>query len=134
MKKIKTSALLLSAVMGLSINSFDREPINIKTIDHVFTRFKESPLSLVSYPKIAYEKGFYKDYLREELKGSRYLNSEIEEILFNVVMDSLVNETLKLNRSYNNTPRKSGRVYLKDINNNGYAGVGKGSGYYFSLF
>ena len=50
MKKLKTSALLLSAVMGLSINSFDREPVNLKTIDQVFTRFKEAPLSLIRYP------------------------------------------------------------------------------------
>ena len=136
MKKIKTSALLLSAVMGLSINSFDREPINIKTIDHVFTRFKESPLSLVSYPKIAYEKGFYKDYFKEELRETAYLNLNNNHLnfLFDVALDSLVNEAVKLNRSYNNQPRKSGRAYLKDINNDGKVDVGKNSGYYFKLF
>ena len=136
MKKLKTSALLLSAAMGLSINSFDREPVNLKTIDKVFTRFKEAPLSLIRYPKIAYEKGFYKDYFKEELRETAYLNLNNNHLnfLFDVALDSLVNEAVKLNRSYNNQPRKSGRAYLKDINNDGKVGVGKGSGYYFKLF
>ena len=134
MKKLKTSALLLSAIMGLSIKGFDREPVNLKTIDQVFTRFKEAPLSLISYPKIAYEKGFYNDYFIEELRGSRYFNSKIVDVPFKIAIDSLVNEAVNLNRSYYNNPRKSGRAYLKDINNDGNVGVGKNSGYYFSLF
>ena len=64
----------------------------------------------------------------------KYFNSEIEEVPFNIALDSLVNEAVKFNRSYNNNPRKSGMAYLKDINNDGNVGVGKNSGYYFKLF
>jgi len=131
MKKLKTSALLLSAVMGLSINNFDREPVNPNTLNQIFNRFRNAPLSVISYPKIAYEKGFYKDYFMEELRDSKYFNSETEEMPFKIAMDLLVNEAVNLNRSYNNDPRKSGRAYLKDINNDGNVGVGKTSGYYF---
>ena len=136
MKKLKTSALLLSAAMGLSISTFDREPVNPNTLNQIFNRFRDAPLSVINYPKIAYEKGFYKDYLKEELRGNSYFNSRNNHsnIPFNVAMDSLVNEAVKLNRSYNNNPRKSGRAYLKDINNDGNVGVGKESGYYFKLF
>jgi hypothetical protein len=133
MNKLKTPALLLSAIIGLSIKGFNREPVNLKTIDHVFTRFREAPSSLISYPKIAYEKGFYKDYFREELRGTSYIdnNNDHLDIPFNVVLDSLANEAVKLNRSHNNDPRKSGKAYLKDINNDREVGVGKESGYYF---
>ena len=134
MKKLKTSALLLSAVMGLSIKGFDRKPVNPNTLNQIFNRFRNAPLSVINYPKVAHEKGFYKDYFKEELRDSRYFNSEIEEVPFNIALDSLVNEAVKFNRSYNNNPRKSGRAYLKDINNDGNVGVGKNSGYYFKLF
>lgn len=134
MKKLKTSALLLSAVMGLSINNFDREPVNPNTLNQIFNRFRNAPLSVINYPKVAYENGFYKDYFIEELKDSRYFNSEIVDVPFKIAIDSLVNEAVNLNRSYNNNPKKSGRAYLKDINNDGNVGVGKNSGYYFSLF
>ena len=134
MKKLKTSALLLSAVMGLSISAFDREPVNPNTLNQIFDRFRSAPLSVINYPKVAHEKGFYKDYFKEELRDSRYFNSEIEEVPFNIALDSLVNEAVKFNRSYNNNPRKSGGAYLKDINNDGNVGVGKNSGYYFKLF
>ena len=66
MKKLKTSALLLSAVMGLSINNFDREPVNPNTLNQIFNRFRNAPLSVITYPKVAYENGFYKDYFIEE--------------------------------------------------------------------
>ena len=122
--------------MGLSISNFDREPINPNTLNQIFNRFRNAPLSVINYPKIAYEKGFYKDYFKEELKETAYLNLNNSHLnfLFDVVLDSLVNEAVKLNRSYNNQPRKSGRAYLKDINNDGNVGVGKNSGYYFKLF
>ena len=134
MKKLKTPAVLLSAVVSLSISSFDREPVNPSTLNQIFDRFRNAPLSVINYPKVAYEKGFYKDYFKEELRDSRYFNSEIKEVPFNIALDSLVNEAVKFNRSYNNNPRKSGRAYLKDINNDGNVGVGKNSGYYFKLF
>ena len=107
---------------------------NLKNINQIFNRFDKTPITLANYPKIAYEKGFYKDYLSEELKGSLYLNSEIQPIPVNMVLDSLVSKTMDLNRLYNNNPRISEKVYLKDINNDGKVGVGKQSGYYFSLF
>ena len=135
MKKLKTPALLFSAIMGLSISSFDRDPVNLKTINQIFNRFDKASLSRIDYPKIAYEKDFYKDYFREELKGSSYLRSETQNFIpFHKLLDSLANEAVKFNRSYNNNPRKSGMAYLKDINNDGNVGVGKRSGYYFSLF
>ena len=134
MKKLKTTALLFAAITSLSISSFDREPVNPSTLNQIFDRFRNAPLSVINYPKVAYEKGFYKDYFKEELRDSKYFNSEIEEVPFNIALDSLVNEAVKFNRSYNNNPRKSGRAYLKDINNDGNVGVGKGSGYYFGLF
>ena len=59
MKKLKTPALLFSAIMGLSISDFDREPVNPSTLNQIFDRFRDAPLSVINYPKVAYEKGFY---------------------------------------------------------------------------
>ena len=134
MKGIQKTGLVMSAVMSMSIMDLNYEPINLKTTKQIFNRFKEGPLSVIDYPKIAYEKSFYKDYIREELKESNYLRNECLEITFHEMLDSLSNEAMKFNRSNNNNPRKSGKVYLKDINNNGYVGVGKKSGYYFERF
>ena len=134
MKPIQGTGLILSALASVSIIDIDYVKLSFNTTDQIFNRFKEAPLSVIDYPKIAYEKSFYKDYIREELKESNYLRNECSEITFYEMLDSLANEVIRLNRSHNNNPRKSGKAFLKDINNNGYTGVGKESGYYFSLF
>jgi len=134
MKPTQATGLILSALASLSIMNVERVTAKLNTTEQIFNRFKEAPLSVINYPKIAYEKSFYKDYIREEIKESGYFRNECLEISYHEMLDSLANEAVRFNRSHNNNPRKSGKAFLKDINNDGYIGVGKESGYYFSLF
>ena len=134
MKSLKLTGLLLSAMGSLSIIDSHTKPSNLNTVSEVFNNFYEAPISRIKFPKIAYEKDFYEDCIIEELKDARYKFTHIASLPHKKVVDSLINETFNLNRSLNNNPKRSGKVYLKDINKNGETGVGKNSGYYFKLF
>lgn len=134
MKTLKLTGLLLSAIGSLSIVDNGIKPSNLNTVSEVFNNFYKATPSRINFPEIAYEKDFYEDCIIEELKDARYKFSHIASLPHEKVVDSLINETFKLNRSLNNNPTKSGKVYLKDINKNGEIGVGKNSGYYFKLF
>jgi hypothetical protein len=132
MKNTKLVEILLSAVGSLSIFNNRSNLVNLNKVSEVFDHFYQAPISKIDFPKIAYEKDFYKDCITEELKEANYKQTHISKLKHKDLVNSLVNETFKLNKSLNNNPKNTGNVYLKNINKNGKVGVGKNSEYYFN--